>query len=218
MSIEEEIFEGARACYDKLLSYGFIKEGSNYIYKHLINNDKFQIIITVDNTGDVKGKIVDLKLGEEYSGFRQELLGTFSGMIKNDFIELLNNIKEKCFEFYEKVNSWVIPANIKIFDIIEYFNHNDEIDWHQSIKAEVNDYVYIYVGSPYSAIMYKCIVTKINFLGYGKYRMENCMHLKLISKFESDEYPLDFLKKCGLTNIRFARRIPNILSNYLYER
>lgn len=212
--MEDEIFENSQVNFNKLIKYGFKKENNNYIYETLINKDKFKVIIIVDINSKVSGKIIDLKLNEEYLNYRIQSSGAFSNSIREEFIKILNDIKENCFIFDKKVNSWVIPSNPNLFDIESYFNIYDSIIWHQKLDIEVNDFVYIYVGKPYSCLKYKCLVTRTNFKDYAP----RCMELKLLNRFESDEYPLDFLKKAGLTVIRFARKMPKELSEYLYDR
>ena len=216
MNIEEEIFEGSKPYFDKLLVYGFQKEKDKYIFKKLINRNKFEVIITINEDGKVNGKIVDLALDEEYLNFRIENIdGAFANFIKEEYESILNDIKEKCFAYKLKINSWIIPANPRLFDVISYFCNNNTITWHQSINANINDFVYIYLGNPYSCIMFKCKVVKANFVGFGKNKMEKCMELQLVTKYEKGDYPLDFLKKCGLTTVRCARKMPELLSDYL---
>ena len=58
---------------------------------------------------------------------------------------------------------WIIPCNVKYYDVLGAFAKLSSLNWKQSIKnIAVNDTVYIYVGAPHSAILYKCLVTKIN--------------------------------------------------------
>lgn len=61
-------------------------------------NNNFRIdIIIVGNCVD--GKIYDLSLNEEYTNFRvQNITGDFIGKIRDEYIDLLNDIKNKCTE------------------------------------------------------------------------------------------------------------------------
>ena len=51
---------------------------------------------------------------------------------------------------------WLVPSNPKFFDVIAAFEAEEEIDWKQSSAVRVGDTVYLYVGAPYSAILYRC--------------------------------------------------------------
>lgn len=56
---------------------------------------------------------------------------------------------------------WIIPGNLKIFRITDYFSNNDIVDWKQShYKFSVGDIVFLYVSSPISSIRYMLEVIK----------------------------------------------------------
>ena len=111
------------------------------------------------------------------------------------------------------MTTWIIPCNVKYYDIIGAFEHLHRLNWKQSRKIEVGDEVYIYVGVPFKAIMFKCIVKKINlseieiddsqfvimgdkYLNYGNY-----MELELIQKFKEGQLKLEKLVENGLQGI-----------------
>ena len=50
--------------YDKLLSYGFIKEGYNYIYKHDLKNNMYVLIEITSKK--ILTSVYDSSLNEEY--------------------------------------------------------------------------------------------------------------------------------------------------------
>ena len=96
MSIEEGIFKKHVADINKLIDYGFKKNKNEYIFKrNLIDN--FEIEVTI-NGEDVSGKVYDLDFDEEYTNYRvEDQTGSFTGMIRENFISILNDIKDKCF-------------------------------------------------------------------------------------------------------------------------
>ena len=52
--------------------------------------------------------------------------------------------------------NWMIPCNPKYFDVFGAYSKLKTIDWNQSVKSiAVGDIVYIYVGKPVQAIMFK---------------------------------------------------------------
>lgn len=62
-----------------------------------------------------------------------------------------------------KNESWIIPCNCDKYDVISAFAKFDELDWHETPQTKniaKGDTVYIYVGKPYSRLMFKCEVTK----------------------------------------------------------
>ncbi|WP_426349383.1 hypothetical protein ACPWSR_16840 [Alloiococcus sp. CFN-8] len=55
---------------------------------------------------------------------------------------------------------WIRTANIKKYDVISAYKNMNEIDWTKSnFNICKGDIVYIYVGEPYSKIMYKTFCT-----------------------------------------------------------
>lgn len=101
--LEENLFKNYYPFLDKLLKYGFKKDGDNYLFQKDIN-DTFLAVIRVDNNYNVKGRIFDKEMEEEYTNFRiEDSSGSFSGTIRQSFIDLLTDIRDKCF--YRKVFS-----------------------------------------------------------------------------------------------------------------
>lgn len=50
---------------------------------------------------------------------------------------------------------WLIPCNVKNFDIIHHFEINDTAFFKKNRALSIGDIVYIYVASPYSSVKYK---------------------------------------------------------------
>ncbi len=124
MNIEKEIFDRYEVNTKKLEQYGFIYNNDKYIYKKNILNDKFLIIIEYDK--NIKGKIFDLEVNDEYINFRRETLGEFNSKIKEKFVELLTDIRDKCFDRTGFIN----PQTRRINDyIINKYNVNPEFLW-----------------------------------------------------------------------------------------
>ena len=111
---------------------------------------------------------------------------------------------------------WLIPANPKYYDIVHAFDDADIIEWKQSGAMKAGDTVYLYVGAPVSAIMYKCRVTEAD-IPYS-YQDENltiqtAMKLKLLKRYEPERLAFETLKKeYGIFAVRGPRGIPNTLS------
>ena len=67
----------------------------------------------------------------------------------------------------------------------------DTITWKQSNNIHVGDLVYLYVGSPYSAILYQCEAIEVN-IPYEyqdkNLSMNRVMKIKLLKKYKEDQY------------------------------
>lgn len=108
---------------------------------------------------------------------------------------------------------WIIPCNIKSYDVISAFQSLKSIDWKQSRNlksAEVGDMVLIYVSAPYSCIKYVCKIKAVNkpkvtiddrtfvingenYVDYG-----NHMELELVNELEESSLNLKALQEYGM--------------------
>ena len=62
-------------------------------------NEGFRADIFIDNTEKVQGKVIELDLNEEYTNFRMEnIVGEFVNTVKNEYIKILQDIANNCFE------------------------------------------------------------------------------------------------------------------------
>ncbi len=112
------------------------------------------------------------------------------------------------------MKKWIVPCNIKYFNVIKAFEKLNEVYWKQSKNVSVGDTVYIYVSAPISALKYECAVTETNsptnniddsefvlddtnFGNYGRY-----MKLELVSEFDTELLRLETLKRFGLSNVQ----------------
>ncbi len=129
--------------------------------------------------------------------------------------EIINLIQES-YNYTVETNEWVIPANPKYWDIINCFNDTNIIDWKQSKGINKDDIVYIYVGSPYSAILYKCQAIECNKESIY-HEFSKSMSIKLIERYPKDKYTFDIVKDYDLKAIRGARRMPQKLIDKIKE-
>ena len=96
MSIEKEIYKNCLFFEDKLIKYGFKKQNKKLIYEKYLSDYDFKIIIEYNNS--IEGKIIDLSTNEEYINFRLDNSGGFSSEVKQEFVNILVDIRDKCCE------------------------------------------------------------------------------------------------------------------------
>lgn len=117
---------------------------------------------------------------------------------------------------------WIIPSNPKYYDIVHAFDETDEIDWKQGAGIKEGDTIFMYVGTPVSAILYKCKVTKTD-IPY-RYQDDNLtikalMKIKLLKRYDPDKFTFGTLKdKYGIYAVRGPRGITNSLSSDLNKK
>lgn len=125
------------------------------------------------------------------------------------------------------MTNWIIPCNIRKYDVIGSFKKNSKINWKQSVNVEVDDLVYIYLSKPVQMLRYKCVVLaidlpegKINdsefrinddaYKNYDKY-----MELQLLEEFVDDRLSYENLKQHGLNTVQGPSIIFLNLLDYL---
>lgn len=94
MDIENEIYLNYLVNEEKLIGYGFHAENGKLVYERTLPKDNLKIIVEYDGT--VYGKIIDLAVNEEYANFRRKGAAGYSAGIRQQFIDLLLDIREKC--------------------------------------------------------------------------------------------------------------------------
>lgn len=73
---------------------GTKQDGDKLGFKRPLPEDNFEIVIEFDGT--LRGRIMDLAVGEEYTNYRREGTTGYSAGIRQKYIDLLLEIREKC--------------------------------------------------------------------------------------------------------------------------
>ena len=105
--------------YDKLVSYGFILEGNNYIYNKKIHNDEFNVIISVIND-IITSKVIEVDSNEEYILVDTSSTGIFVLELNKEYEEVINDIFNKCLDKYDLSDEVIFYIRSKYGDELEY--------------------------------------------------------------------------------------------------
>ena len=125
---------------------------------------------------------------------------------------------DKSYNLNKILGVWLVPVNPKYYDIVNAFNDNDTIIWKQSNNILKDDIVFLYVAAPYSCVMYKCLVIDANipYNYQDKFvKMDKVMKIKLLKKYNDNEFTLDRLNDYGIKSIRGPRGISQELLDEL---
>ncbi len=123
--------------------------------------------------------------------------------------------------YTQKPKEWLVPANPRYYDIINCFNDSDELRWKQSSNVQKGDVVYIYVASPYSAILYKCEAVEVNIPYHysdDNLSMDHVMDLHLIAKYDKDVFSSKVLQEYGVKSVRGPHHMPKKLSELINSK
>ncbi len=111
---------------------------------------------------------------------------------------------------------WLVPANPKYYDIERAFEENGEIEWKQGRGIKTGDTVYMYVGAPVSAVLFKCEVTQtgIPFEYSGAdVNITALMKIRLLARYPRGGFTFKRLgEEFGVFTVRGPRGVPRRLS------
>ena len=93
--MEYELFKKCVFDYSKLLNYGFKEENNIYYYEKYILDNNYKVCIKIENN-NVMGKIYDLIFNDEYLNLNVDSNLSFNNKIKEEYINILKDIKVKC--------------------------------------------------------------------------------------------------------------------------
>lgn len=122
------------------------------------------------------------------------------------------------------MNYWIMPCNLKLFDIIQHVKNNNIVVWKKSVRANEGDIVFIYVGMPVQKIMYKGIVRNIKVDGellkqhsYAKVNnYDNNTYMEIeIAKEYKDGITLERLQELGMVMVRKQTRLYGNVLEYI---
>ena len=239
----QRIFDYIKRKYKILPEYPWRKYDDNAVFRHTDNKKWFALVMGVqaDKLGLPGSELVDvvnLKAADPFFRdmiIREEGIMPAYHMNKMHWITVLLDgsvPEERVFDLTdmsfmatasskkkEKVRppkEWIIPSNPKYYDIIHAFDDREIIDWKQGAGIKKGDTVFMYVGAPVSAVLYKCKVTETG-IPY-RYQDKNLtitalMKIRLLRRYEPDRFTFEVLKAdYGIYAVRGPRGIPNSLS------
>lgn len=211
--------------WDKNPRFGVFRGRNNKWYAIIMNIDKSKLS---KEAGEVE--VINIKLSKEeistllnkkeyYKAYHMNKQSWISIILDDtlDDSEIMNLI-DKSYNLVNQKGNWLIPANPKYYDVINHFKSDKTITWKQSSEVYPGDTVYIYLGSPYSSVMFKCEATEVN-IPYGfkneNIKMKYIMKLKLLKEYNQGDISFKYLTSLGIKAIRGPRKITEAISQKL---
>ena len=237
------VYDYIKQKYKVLPEYPWRKYGGNAVFRHSDNNKWFALVMDIQCdrvglAGEDYVDVINLKVDDMF--FRDLIIqengimpayhmnkvhwisvlldGTVPEERVFDLIDMsfLATASAKKKEKMRPPKEWIIPANPKYFDIIHAFDDKDTINWKQGAGIKKGDTVFMYVGAPVSAVLYKCKVmeTGIPYERENKYiTIKALMRIRLQKRYAPDRFPFEVLKsEYGIYAVRGPRGIPGSLS------
>lgn len=98
-NVATEKFVDYKVDTDKLIDFGFAKQGKTYKYQQLIVEGQFQLAINIDEKGILTTKVLDTENKAEYILHLQpNATGKFVSKVRHDYQAVLDDIKLHCYE------------------------------------------------------------------------------------------------------------------------
>lgn len=195
------------------------------VFRNKNNKKWYGIILNVDYKKfykkDGKVDIINIKLNpnkidnliNEKGFFRTFHMNKKSwvSIILDDTVkdEKIMKLIDESYNYTVDTNEWVLPANPNYFDIFEYMKNRKTVEWKQPKNINVGDNVYIYIGAPVSAIIYKTVVLEKDINNY--YSDRKTMILKILKEYDRDKYTFNKVKEYDLRAVRGPRKMPKKL-------
>ena len=233
-AIKEKYGDEPEFEWEKFPGYAtFRNKDSKKWYGIIMNIDKSKL----DGNATCEIEIIDIKLDPKkienllkqdgfYPAYHMNKKSWITIILDNTISdEKIMNLIEESYSFTVEnkdraKNEWIVPANPKYFDIEKALQKNNTITWKQSTDIKIDDIVYIYVGQPYSSIMYKFKVIEVNIPYEYKdknLKMQKIMKIELIKRYEKGKLSFGKLKEFGVNAVRSQRYMPIDLSKYISE-
>lgn len=215
--------------WDKFSEHGvFRNKRSGKWFGIIMNIDKSKIIPSKEG----KIEVLNVKLDDETEKYlKQKGIYPAYHLSKKSWVSIILDdtladekiikLIEISYQNSDIKGEWLIPANPKYYDVINAFNDKDTITWKQSNNILVGDIIYLYVAEPYSAIMFKCEAVETNIPYEYKDKnlsIKKIMKIKLLKRYNQDEYTFEKLKSYGIRAIRGPRSITDKLSKELNKK
>ena len=244
----QTVFDYIRKKYKVLPEYPWQKYDNNTVFRHPDNKKWFALVMGVQRiklgiAGDAYVDVVNLKIEDMFYRdliIREDGIMPAYHMNRKHWITVLLDgtvTDDRVFELIdmsflatasakkkEKIRppkEWLIPSNPKYYDIVHAFDGTDTIDWKQGAGIKKGDVVFLYIGAPISAVLYKCKVTETNIPCH--YQDENLtitalMKIRLLKRYPPEQFTFKILKsEYRIFAVRGPRGVPGSLSAALKE-
>ena len=97
MTLESELFLKLKPDREKMKSCGFVPSGSVSVYRKPFMDGQFEAEVTVDEKGNVSGRVMDTELGEEYVLVHAHVRSSFAAEVRSAYLEILEDLAHSCF-------------------------------------------------------------------------------------------------------------------------
>lgn len=95
MSIETDVFANYLIVPARLVEYGFVRDGKKLMYSVDMTRGNFRVVIEYAHD-KISGTIIDKSIDAEYTNFRMENDIGYAADVRERYINILTDIRDKC--------------------------------------------------------------------------------------------------------------------------
>ncbi len=97
--IFERVFQNSSVIKEKLLPYGFQKEGKSFVFRNLICDGQMEVVFTVNEGSMPEANVYDVSIGDVYTmHLCRDAEGSFVGEVRASYEQTLTDIAKNCFQ------------------------------------------------------------------------------------------------------------------------
>jgi len=245
-SLRQDVIEYIGKKYGAAPEYLWAKFPEYAVFRHSDNQKWFSIIMDISYDKLDRGRngrvdvlnfklndllMRDILLGQEgyYAGYHISR-GNWLSVVLDGTVPLDAVISAVDYSFSVTASAqkrreirppkaWLVPSNPKYYDVIGAFRKAEEITWKQGKGIKKGDTVFLYVGAPISAVLFKCLVTETD-IPYDFHTdgliIKSLMKIRLLKRYKQDCFTFERLgKEFGIFAVRGPRGIPQSLAEAL---
>ena len=91
-------FKNKKAVTQKLLDFGFKKNGQIFVYEKPFLNNSFMITVKIDKVSNITTEVVEIETADIYTLHLTDAEGSFIGEVREEYSKILEEIEKECFE------------------------------------------------------------------------------------------------------------------------
>lgn len=120
----EELIKGKKLNTEKLLAYGFKKEGGHYRYTLAIMSGEFRLTVDVDEKGSLDTNLKESETGENYVLYKTHAVGEYIGAVRSAVNERLQAIVDACYD----ASVFRFPQTLRLIDYVTH-RYGDALEY-----------------------------------------------------------------------------------------
>lgn len=133
-SIEASVFARKRWVREKMLAFGFRQVGDDYVWERSFFDGAFEAILTVQQKGEVAGKVRDAITHDDYYQLRQKnATGAYVNTVRAAYGKLLDEVAAACCEDVLFASD---QANRLSASILERFQVQPDFPWEHEARYQ----------------------------------------------------------------------------------